>query len=53
MPISKHFKGHGDKVMDAMKKSYGKEKGKKVFYATENKNDVGPSDKVKKKHGVK
>lgn len=37
MPISKHYKGHGDEVMESMKKSYGPEKAKRVFYATENK----------------
>ena len=37
MPLSKHFGGHGAKVMSAMKKQYGAEKGKRVFYATENK----------------
>lgn len=37
-----------------MKKQYGGEKGKKVFYATANKRgvDVGPSEKTRKKHGV-
>jgi hypothetical protein len=37
MPLSKHYGGKGDKVMKKMKKKYGKKKGKKVFYATENK----------------
>lgn len=38
MPISKHFSGHGKKVMAAMKKTYGSVKvAKRVFYATENK----------------
>lgn len=37
MPVEKYFKGKGEKVMDAMKKTYGSKKGKKVFYATANK----------------
>lgn len=37
MPASKYYKGHGDEVMAAMKKQYGGDKGKKVFYATANK----------------
>ena len=53
MPLSDYFKGHGKKVADAMKKTYGSEKGKKVFYATANKLNVGPSATVRKKHGVK
>lgn len=36
MPLSKYFKGKGEKVMDAMKKQYGDKKGKQVFYATAN-----------------
>lgn len=53
MPISKYFKGHGEEVMSNMKKQYGEEKGKQVFYATANKKGVGPSEKAKKKlmHG--
>lgn len=37
MPLSKHYGGHGAKVMRAMKSRYGEEKGERVFYATENK----------------
>ena len=38
MPISKHYKGHGDEVMPSMKRTYGDdETAKRVFYATENK----------------
>jgi len=37
MPLSEHFGGKGAKVMSAMKNKYGVEKGKRVFYATENK----------------
>ena len=47
MPLSKHYGGHGEKVMRAMKKEYGDEKGERVFYATENKRKgIGPSDHV-------
>lgn len=54
MPLSKYFKGHGDEVMDKMKKKYGDKKGKSVFYATANKKglNTSPSDKTKKKHGM-
>jgi hypothetical protein len=38
VPLSKHYKGHGDEVMSSMKKTYGdSETAKRVFYATENK----------------
>ena len=37
MPISKHYKGAGAKVMKKMTETYGKTKGKQVFYATEQK----------------
>ena len=37
MPVSKYFKGHGEKVMAAMKEQYGAKKGERVFYATANK----------------
>ena len=52
MPLSKYFKGKGEKVMKAMQKQYGEKKGKTVFYATANKLNIGPSDKVKKKYNV-
>lgn len=54
MPVSKYFKGHGEKVMANMKKQYGEKKGKQVFYATANKRGVntGPSASVRKKHGA-
>ena len=45
MPLSKHYKGRGAEVMASMKKQYGAKKGKRVFYATENKS------KSKKRHG--
>ena len=38
MPISKYFKGEGEKVMASMKKTYkDPEKAEQVFYATANK----------------
>jgi hypothetical protein len=52
MPLSKYFGGHGEKVMESMKKKHG-ERGKKVFYATAKSKGMEPSDRVKKKHGVK
>ena len=36
MPLTKK----GKKIKKAMEKEYGKEKGKKVFYATENKGKI-------------
>lgn len=48
MPLSKHYGGHGEKVMRAMKKEYGAD-AERVFYATENKQKrkgIGPSDHV-------
>jgi hypothetical protein len=53
MPLSKYFKGSGEKVMHSMMNKYGDEKGKQVFYATAKKKGMEPSDKMKKKHGVK
>ena len=40
MPVSKYFKGKGKEVMKDMQKRYGRKKGKEVFYATANKNDM-------------
>lgn len=37
MPLSKHYGGKGSEVMREMVGRYGAEKGKRVFYATENK----------------
>ena len=37
VPLSKHFGGKGEKVMAAMKRQYGAEKGERVFYAIESK----------------
>mgnify|MGYP001574253143 CR=1 FL=1 len=34
MPLHSYFKGHGEKVMASMNKTYGAEKAKQVFYAT-------------------
>lgn len=36
MPLNKK----GKKIMSAMKKEYGSEKGKSVFYASENKGTI-------------
>lgn len=59
MPLSKYFKGSGEKVMNNMKDEYGDKKGKSVFYATANKNKdkkkkkiTDPSDSMKKKHNL-
>lgn len=45
MPISEYFKGSGEKVMSNMKKQYGEEKGKQVFYATANKKGMKAKNK--------
>jgi len=47
MPLSKYFHGSGEKVMSNMKKQYGAEKGKQVFYATANKRGVAAPHKKK------
>lgn len=38
----------GQKIMSAMMKEYGREKGKRVFYASENKGSVKGVTKRKK-----
>jgi len=49
MPLSKHYKGKGREVMAKMKKQYGGEKGKRVFYATENKRKNNPYRALRQK----
>jgi hypothetical protein len=49
MPLSEYFKGSGAKVMRNMVKQYGEEKGKRVFYATANKDNQNPKDSEVKK----
>jgi hypothetical protein len=49
MPLSKHYKGSGEKVMREMKSRYGSEAGKRVFYATENKRKHSKRRKQMKK----
>ena len=50
MPLSKYFKGKGEKVMSDMQNRYGSDKGKQVFYATANKNpEMKPADERKPK----
>jgi len=49
MPLTKK----GQKIMRAMKKSYGAKKGKSVFYASQNKGTIKGTHKTrrrKKKH---
>lgn len=54
MPVKEYYKGHGDKVMSNMKKEYGEEQGKRVFYATANKRGMNrPGKKSKRKSGHK
>jgi hypothetical protein len=48
MPLTKK----GKKIKAAMIKEYGKEKGTRVFYASENKGTIkGVAKKRSKKHG--
>lgn len=50
MPLNKK----GAKIMKKMMEGYGGEKGKKVFYASENKGKIkGVVKSVKKKKGIK
>lgn len=52
MPLSKYFSGSGEKVMKDMKKEYGSERGKRIFYATVNKRKkhaIDPSEHVMRK----
>ncbi len=48
MPLSKYFKGSGEKVMKNMKSEYGDKKGESVFYATANKQKMKPKKMSKK-----
>ena len=50
MPVSDHYKGHGAEVMSSMKKTYGPETAKRVFYATENKRKNQKKSKRKGGH---
>lgn len=49
MPLSKHFGGKGEKVMKAMIARYGRERGERIFYATENKRKVKRKKRVVKR----
>ena len=44
------FEGKGEKIKKAMQKQYGKERGERVFYASENKGSIkGVAKKGSKK----
>lgn len=43
MPLTKK----GEKILGVMKKEYGEEKGKKVFYASQNKGTIKGTHKKK------
>ena len=45
MPMTKK----GEKIMSSMKKEYGKDKGKQVFYASKNKGIISGVDKAREK----
>ena len=40
----------GKKIMSAMKKQYGAEKGKQIFYASQNKGTISGTHKGKKRN---
>ena len=44
MPLARYFKGHGNEVMDSMKKSNGgdKDSANREFYATANARNMKP-----------
>lgn len=42
----------GKKILAAMKKQYGAEKGKQVFYASQQKGTITGTHKRKKKHRI-
>ena len=44
MPLTKK----GKKILKAMEETYGKEKGKRVFYASQNKGKVKETHKIRK-----
>lgn len=44
MPLTKK----GKKIMNAMKKEYGKKEGEKVFYASKNKGRITGVERMKK-----
>lgn len=51
MPVNEYYKGHGTEVMQNMQDQYGKDKGKRVFYATANKRNMNrPGKRRKKSH---
>lgn len=43
MPIDEYYEGEGSKVMSSMKKTYGADKAKRVFYATASKRGMRPA----------
>jgi hypothetical protein len=53
MPVSEYYKGSGNKVMSDMKARYGEEGGKRVFYATANKEGMNRPGKKARKRGRK
>lgn len=53
MPVKEYYKGSGDKVMSNMKREYGPEEGKRVFYATANARGMNRPGKKKAAKGGK
>lgn len=50
MPLKNYFKGHGEKVMKSMKKTYKSDaKAEEVFYATANKKHETPKESLVKR----
>lgn len=52
MPISEYYKGSGSEVMSDMKKRYGADKGKQVFYATAQKRGMNRPGKKNKSSAI-
>ena len=50
MPIKKYFQGHGEEVMNSIRKAhpnYSEERVEEEFYATANKQHAKPKEKKK------
>lgn len=45
MPLTKK----GKKILKAMEETYGKEKGKRVFYASQNKGKIKETHKIRRR----
>lgn len=55
MALGDYFKAQGKKAMGKVKDAIGSKKGEETFQTSANKHrgKFGPSDNLKKKHGIK